>query len=176
MLYWRIRAGYTDYISWSLQADLKDIKTYYRLEESEDENGERKLVPTSDSQFWVCTLDEEVVGFVALDYQVDANGRQVWELRRMIVSPHHRKMGIAKLLITTLLNWARDRGATDVELMTSEIQAGAMKLYERFGWKEENRIGLMYGVHGVKYRLDLTPGEKKVDKVATGVANTVKVI
>ncbi|ORX91253.1 acyl-CoA N-acyltransferase [Basidiobolus meristosporus CBS 931.73] len=155
LLYWHIRGGYQSYIAWSLGADLKDIKEYYRLEEIECDGGARQLVPTSDSQFWVCTLDEEVVGFVALDYQVQADGSKTWELRRMIVSSQHRRMGIAQLLIQTLLDWAKERGATNVHLMTSEMQHGAMKLYERFGWKEESRVKLMYGIDGVNYRLNL---------------------
>lgn len=53
----------------------------------------------------------------------------------MTVSGRHRRLGIGKALIRTLLAHARERGVKVVMLGTTEYHAAALATYERYGWE-----------------------------------------
>lgn len=79
----------------------------------------------------------------------------------MIVSPHHRRMGIAGLLLQTLIAHARAHHLPTVWLGTTEYQGAAINMYKKFGWVEARRdfVGEALGLVKVlflEYRLDLT--------------------
>lgn len=56
------------------------------------------------------------------------------ELRRMSVSPHHRRRGIASSLVKVLLEHAREHELSSVTLTTSDLQEDAISMYEKYGW------------------------------------------
>ncbi|KAJ6452032.1 hypothetical protein C8R47DRAFT_940258, partial [Mycena vitilis] len=58
------------------------------------------------------------------------------ELRRMIVSKNHRRKHIGALLFTAVMAHARQftPPLATLELVTTEYQPGAVKLYEKFGF------------------------------------------
>jgi ribosomal protein S18 acetylase RimI-like enzyme len=54
---------------------------------------------------------------------------QVW------VAPEHRGRGIARALLTRAIGWARERGATAVELDVTAGDTPAVRLYRRLGFE-----------------------------------------
>lgn len=73
-------------------------------------------------------IARSVVGLVAA-YQPDAAGLSV-ELVSMWVAPAHRRAGIAAELVDAVVGWAREIGATTVELWVTRGNDAAVRLYE----------------------------------------------
>jgi GNAT superfamily N-acetyltransferase len=87
------------------------------------------------------------------------DGKMRAELRRMVVSPHHRRLGIAALLIQTLVAHAREHKMPAVYLGTTQYQQAAIHMYKKFGWVENRRDFYGEGIIKViqlEYRLDLS--------------------
>ncbi|KAG6827310.1 hypothetical protein H0H92_012358, partial [Tricholoma furcatifolium] len=123
--------------------DLADIATYYCMVPAQTESED--LVPSSDNGFWVAEHDlpeggAEIVGCVALDSTKVKDGVPFAEVRRMLVSPYHRRKGIASRLLNTLLAHARDRNISTLHLSTTEYQKAAINAYRTSGWTESARI------------------------------------
>ncbi|CAO2605627.1 N-acetyltransferase family 8 member 2 [Lemmus lemmus] len=63
-------------------------------------------------------------------------GRKQLQLFRLSVSSQHRGQGIAKALVRTVLQFARDQGYSDVVLETSIVQYSALALYQAMGFQK----------------------------------------
>jgi GNAT superfamily N-acetyltransferase len=57
-------------------------------------------------------------------------GPRCW-VEDLAVSPQHRSQGVGKDLLDAAKDWARERGATHLELDSSDRRAGAQRFYER---------------------------------------------
>jgi RimJ/RimL family protein N-acetyltransferase len=57
----------------------------------------------------------------------------------MSVAREHRRQGVGSALLAALLDWANRYGVTRIELSVFETNAGAIRLYERFGFEPEGR-------------------------------------
>ena len=53
------------------------------------------------------------------------------ELEFVFVPPEARRQGIGRMLVHTVLAWARDLGADEIRLEVRESNAPALRLYER---------------------------------------------
>ncbi|XP_066428996.1 putative N-acetyltransferase 8B [Eleutherodactylus coqui] len=126
--------------------DLKDIRKYYLEREG--------------YCFWVVELEGEVVGTVAAIPAITPHEKNV-ELKRMMVSSHHRGKGIAKLLCRTLIDYARRRGCNAVVLTTTSIQISGVQLYTKLGFKTTETdlynpfLGLV-GISWLGFRYDIS--------------------
>jgi ribosomal-protein-alanine N-acetyltransferase len=74
-----------------------------------------------------------IVGLVTA-YQPEVAGRSV-DLVSMSVSPAQRRAGIAAELVDAVVNWARETGATTVELWVTRGNDAAVRLYETTGFR-----------------------------------------
>jgi GNAT superfamily N-acetyltransferase len=59
-------------------------------------------------------------------------GPRCW-VEDLAVSPDHRSRGVGKALLDEAKNWARRRGATHLELDSSDARPDAHRFYEREG-------------------------------------------
>jgi GNAT superfamily N-acetyltransferase len=57
-------------------------------------------------------------------------GPRCW-VEDLAVSPDHRSQGVGKALLDAAKDWARKRGATHLELDSSDARADAHRFYER---------------------------------------------
>ncbi|KAF9254528.1 acyl-CoA N-acyltransferase [Marasmius fiardii PR-910] len=112
------------------RGDMKDVATHYQLRESQKD--------TSASSFWVAEVDaasgKQIVGCIGLDCFTNDDPTE-GELRRMLVSPAFRGHGIAKKLMSALLEHARDRGLKQVFLSTTALNDKAVVMYMKTGWE-----------------------------------------
>ncbi|XP_051010795.1 probable N-acetyltransferase CML1 [Acomys russatus] len=116
------RQPWKEYVAKCLRTDMADITKSY--------------LNARGSCFWVAESGRQVVGTVAaLPVKDPPVGRKQLELFRLSVSSQHRGQGIAKALIRTVLQFARDQGYSDVLLETSTLQQGAMTLYLGLGFQ-----------------------------------------
>jgi GNAT superfamily N-acetyltransferase len=84
----------------------------------------------------------ELLGFATayLDLNSVRFGLRCW-VEDLAVSPEHRSQGVGKALLDAAKQWARERGATHLELDSGEARTDAHRFYEREqpAWK-----GLQY--------------------------------
>ena len=103
-----------------------------------------RLVCTDDATMLVAEVDGEIVGIcsVYLDIESVRFGRRAW-VEDLAVHPHHRSAGHGKALLDAAKGWAREHGASHLELDSGEARADAHRFYEReqpayrsiqFGW------------------------------------------
>lgn len=106
-------------ITLAKQPDLLDIPAFYQ---------------TRQGNFWVALADGRVVGTIAL---VDL-GDGLGALRKMFVSEAYRgsQFGTAKMLLDTLLVWAKTHGFREIYLGTTDKFLAAHRFYEKNGFDE----------------------------------------
>jgi GNAT superfamily N-acetyltransferase len=104
-----------------------------------------RLVAADDATMLVADVDGEVVGIcsIYLDVPSVRFGQRAW-VEDLAVHPDHRSAGHGKALLDAAKGWARERGATHLELDSGEARADAHRFYERerpswrsicFGWE-----------------------------------------
>ena len=95
-------------------------------------------------------LHEQVIGMVG----VVATKTDVAEMRRLRVTPHFRRQGIAARLLGSALAHCRDQGFLKVLLDARLEQTAAVQLFEREGF-QFSRNRKSSGVHIREFYLDL---------------------
>lgn len=88
----------------------------------------------ADSTMLVAERRGELLGFCSayLDLNSVRYGLRCW-VEDLAVSPEHRSLGTGKALLDAAKDWARERGATHLELDSGEARAEAHRFYEREG-------------------------------------------
>lgn len=109
-------------ISLADQPDLSDIPGFYQR---------------GAGGFWVAIDDEDgdkIIGTIAL---IDIGSGSA-ALRKMFLKADYRGggRGIAARLLATLIDHARSKGLSDINLGTTPMMAGAHRFYEKNGFQE----------------------------------------
>ncbi|MDQ6770102.1 MAG: GNAT family N-acetyltransferase [Gemmatimonadota bacterium] len=81
---------------------------------------------------WLARLDSSAIGCVALH----ALGPTVGEIKRMYVHPASRRLGVARALLTHVIEEARKRRYDSLRLGTLTAMTPAQQLYESFGFRK----------------------------------------
>ena len=100
---------------------------------------------------FVAEIDERVCG-----YSVASNAVGVAELESVAVSESRRRDGVGQALCERAMLWARQCGATSMELEVRESNAAALALYCRIG----------FAVQGIRPKYYREPEEDAVLMVA----------
>ena len=120
------RQPWKEYVAKCLQTDMVDITKSY--------------LNVHGACFWVAESGGQVVGTVGgLPVKDPPLGRKQMQLFHLSVSSQHRGQGIAKALVRTVFQFARDQGYSDVVLETSVIQQSAITLYEAMGFQRTGK-------------------------------------
>jgi GNAT superfamily N-acetyltransferase len=105
----------------------------------------QRAATATDAVVLVARAGEPVVGICTayLDFESVRFGRRAW-VEDLAVDPERRSLGIGKRLLDAAKDWARERGATHLELDSGHARADAHRFYERegpswsaisFGWE-----------------------------------------
>ena len=119
-------------------ADFKrlnlDYLDKYNLTESHDmiilDNPE-EIVLGSGGFLWLAKAGEEIVGTVGILNE----GHGIFELIKMCVAESWRGKGISKLLMETCLQKVKELGGEKLFLFSNHQLQTALKLYEKYGFK-----------------------------------------
>lgn len=93
----------------------------------------RQAIESHDACVLVAEAPEgELVGICTAyqDLHSVRFGYRAW-VEDLAVDPEHRSAGIGKALLDAAKAWARERGATHLELDTGEAREDAQRFYER---------------------------------------------
>ncbi|KAJ7776970.1 acyl-CoA N-acyltransferase [Mycena maculata] len=108
---------------------------------------------------------EEVVGYVAFDYQPHKSPEKA-ELRRMIVSKSHRKHGVGGRLVRALLAHAETIPALQyIDLSTTQFHLAAQRMYERLGWE----LGSVHVMGGWLWKMEIRHFRKPIQEEAASL-------
>ena len=105
----------------------------------------RQTIDSHEACVLVAEDDGALVGFCTgyQDLHSVRFGYRAW-VEDLAVDPAHRSRGVGKALLDAAKDWARERGATHLELDSAEARADAHRFYERerpsyrsacFGWE-----------------------------------------
>jgi ribosomal protein S18 acetylase RimI-like enzyme len=93
----------------------------------------------------VAAIDEgAVVGFVSALYYLHPDKQSELWINEVGVSSTHQGQGIAKLLMSKMLNLGRELGCAEAWVLTYRSNAPAMKLYASAGGKEDPNDMVMF--------------------------------
>jgi GNAT superfamily N-acetyltransferase len=95
----------------------------------------RQAIDSHDAVILVAAAEDgELIGIctVYLDLHSVRFGYRAW-VEDLAVHPDHRSREIGKRLLAPARDWARERGATHLELDTAESRTDAQRFYEREG-------------------------------------------
>jgi putative acetyltransferase len=111
------------------------------------EDDEHGIEPTSIEDLarhgivLIARLEGALAGSGALMPHSPVEGASAMELKRMLVRPAYRGLGIAKHLLGRLEAIAVERGASNLVLMCGPRQPEALRLYERSGYTRRCAYG-----------------------------------
>lgn len=97
-----------------------------------------ELAKLLTEKYWVAVSNGKAVGTIGLS--ILSNRTIV--LKRMFISPDHRRKGIADLLLNTLFKWAQDHTMKSIYLGTMSQFLAAHQFYERNGFEKIGRPDL----------------------------------
>ena len=115
------------------------------------------LYSGNQGRFFLAYIGTNVGGMAGIKYV----SRNVCELKRLYVSPLHRRVGLGKSLVERLLSEARILGFSKVRLETLDFMEAAIRLYESLGFVRtpefEGSEGVGYGIqeHEIYFSIDL---------------------
>jgi GNAT superfamily N-acetyltransferase len=91
-----------------------------------------RVISSDASTVLVAVLDGELAGFCTVYEDIESVrfGRRAW-VEDLAVDPVQRSRGVGKQLLDAAKQWARDRGATHLELDSADARADAHRFYER---------------------------------------------
>lgn len=94
-----------------------------------------------DSIIFVASNNGHIVGFTQLYPSFSSvSMKRVWILNDLFVEQACRKQGVAKLLLSTAEDFARQTGAIRISLATQASNIAAQSLYESLGYRKEEEF------------------------------------
>ncbi len=95
---------------------------------------EKRLAAMSEEKIWGAFVNGELAGMVGLSHETRLKNRHKATLVGMYVAPEFTGQGIARALVTTLLQDARASGLALVILTVTDSNRQALALYQSAGF------------------------------------------
>ncbi len=131
----------------ALLADLFSIEADFRPDAERQRRG-LALLLESPAQRLVLVAERrgEVVGMVTVQLVVStAEGGLSGLVEDMVVASGERGRGIGRRILDGAEAWARERGATRLQLLADRENEPALGFYERMGWRGTRLVCLRRG-------------------------------
>ena len=122
------------------------IEESWKLEESDinDLSNPQEYIIDKGGEIFFAIKDNKVIATAAMVYIDDT----MFELAKMTVAKKFRGLGISNQLMDSCINFAKDRNATQIILITNSSLAIARNLYDKYGFKEIVLDSEKYGDRG----------------------------
>jgi diamine N-acetyltransferase len=99
----------------------------------------RTRLDAANTKVWIAVLDGRAVGHVVAIHHQRAEhamcpARQWWDIDELGVTPAHRRSGIARALLQTVVDAATASGISEIELNSWAFNHTAHATFENFGF------------------------------------------
>jgi len=127
-----------------LLADLFTIETDYVIDHAKQKSGLMLLLAdTGKNIIFVADCGQDIQGMVTAQLVVStAAGGYAVLLEDMIVRENYRGHDIGSALFAAVKNWADEKGAKRIQLLTDQRNQPALIFYEKLGFSESSMCGL----------------------------------
>jgi GNAT superfamily N-acetyltransferase len=114
------------------QLNCEWIETHFVLEQTDREQlgRPRETILDRGGEIFFILEDEHVIATCAMIPHGEG-----FELAKMAVSPRVRGRGFGDLLMKTAVNWAKEKGAKNVMLLSNTVLEPAIQLYRKHGFE-----------------------------------------
>lgn len=110
-----------------------------------------KLSQSEDGEVWVATIADQFVGYIQVQHH---HWNQLSFVHGLIVSPDHRRLGIAKKLVEQVEESTRKRGNRGLYLDTPVNNKDAISFYKAIGYNDSYIMPEYYepGLDGLTFQ------------------------
>ena len=98
----------------------------------------RQLVSGSDAATWIAQGDGQMAGFAIVEWEQETN-ETIAYIQTLEVAPQERGAGVGGELLRRIEGSARKVGAQEIWLHVDAENGAAIRLYERHGYRFEDR-------------------------------------
>ena len=142
----------SQYASKFYQLNRVWIEEYWVLEDSDKKDLlNPEIIIHNGGQIFFAISNHEVIGTVAMI----KNSDKVYELAKMTVESNFRGKGIANLLMDKCIEFALEKKAIEIFLISNDSLVIARNLYDKYGFKEVILDSQKYNRGNVKMMLSL---------------------
>lgn len=129
-----IREFRDDLAPFFLSINQEWIEKYFSMEPFDREQLEypRQNIVDRGGQVWFADYNGQIIGTAAMRWVEDG----VYELIKMGVLPQAQRKNVGRRLGEIAIQWAQDRGASQVVLYSNTCLSPAIKLYRGLGFVE----------------------------------------
>jgi GNAT superfamily N-acetyltransferase len=133
------------------------IEHYFSVEEEDKKALDHPETYVRGGEIFFVLVDDEPVGTVAMVPFAEENGQvTIFELAKMAVRPDQQGNGFSRLLMQACVEYANNCGAQEIMLVTNDVLAPALALYEAYGFKALAKINdVRYERGNLEMRLQL---------------------
>lgn len=111
----------------------------------------KKYDPSLD-RVWICEKQDKIIGFILLVHQENKTA----QLRYFFLDKEARGLGIGNKLITSLIDFAKEKKYESIFLWTTDDLLAAHHLYKKYGFKmTEEKPSTEFGKSLIEQRYDL---------------------
>jgi GNAT superfamily N-acetyltransferase len=126
-----------------LLQELFAVETEFEFDEEKQRCGLEMLLESENAGIWVADRRGRMVGMATVQLVVStAEGAFSGWLEDLVVSSAYRRRGLGKALLKSAVNWAKDRGASRIQLLADSRNVPALIFYRRQEWLQTNMIAL----------------------------------
>ena len=137
--FWIRRASFGDLPAMTrLLQELFAIETEFAVDTEKQRCGLQMLLESEQAGVWVAERHGRIVGMVTVQLVIStAEGRLSGLLEDLIVFSAYRRRGLG-----AAVKWARERGATRMQLLSDGRNVPALIFYRKQDWRQTNMIAL----------------------------------
>jgi ribosomal protein S18 acetylase RimI-like enzyme len=126
-----------------LLQELFTVETEFNVDTEKQRSGLQMLLDSAQAGVWVADRYGRIVGMVTVQLVIStAEGRLSGLLEDLVVSSAYRHRGLGKALLNAAVKWAREQGATRMQLLADGRNVPALIFYRKQDWKQTNMIAL----------------------------------
>ncbi|HNX53281.1 MAG TPA: GNAT family N-acetyltransferase [Pontiellaceae bacterium] len=126
-----------------LLQELFTIESEFEFDAVKQRCGLQMLLESASASVWVAERHGRVAGMVTVQMVIStATGGFSGLIEDLVVSQICRRRGLGKALLAAAVKWAREQGATRVQLLADGRNVPALIFYRKQGWKQTNMIAL----------------------------------
>jgi ribosomal protein S18 acetylase RimI-like enzyme len=115
---------------------LFSIEEDFSFDEVKQRRGLVMLLQSDRGCILVAEAVGRVIGMCTGQLVVStAEGGPAVVVEDMVVDPAHRRRGVGRSLMKAMAGWAKEQGATRLQLLADKNNPLALAFYERIGWQ-----------------------------------------